>query len=259
MFNKMKEIYDYRHMLFTLVKQDIRGRYKGSVLGFLWTLLNPLLLLLVYSVVFQFVFRVDIEEYPIYLFIALLPWNTFANVVAMGTTCVTGNASILKKVYFPREILPLATVISNAINYFFGSIIIIIALLFFSNIGLSFYVLLLPIIVIIQSIFSLGLIMFLSAFNVYARDVQYIMNPIMMIWFYASPVLYSIDMVPDKYLGLYNLNPFVKIMEAYRSILYYKEMVSVDTLAYLLVFSLLFVWFAFFVFNKLQRRFAEEV
>ena len=97
-------------MLKTLVKQDINGRYKGSFFGFLWTLLNPLLMLFVYSLVFQFVFRTGIEHYSIYLFICLMPWNAFANTIAIGTTCVSNNASILKKVYFPREILPLAVV-----------------------------------------------------------------------------------------------------------------------------------------------------
>ena len=127
--NKCKEIYQYRHMLKTLVKQDINGRYKGSFFGFLWTLLNPLLMLFVYSLVFQFVFRTGIEHYSIYLFICLMPWNAFANTIAIGTTCVSNNASILKKVYFPREILPLAVVISNTIQYFLSAVIIFIALL----------------------------------------------------------------------------------------------------------------------------------
>lgn len=257
--DKIKEIYKYRHMLYTIVKQDIRGKYKGSMLGFLWSLLNPLLLLLVYATVFQLVFKVDIPNYPIYLFIALMPWNFFSYTISMGTTCVVSNAGILKKVYFPREILPLATVISNTINYIFGAIIIIIALIFFSPIGLSVYALWLPIIVLIQAIFSLACIMILSAINVYARDIQYIMNPIMMIWFYATPVLYKSDMVPEKYIGLYNLNPMVKIMDGYRSILYDKQMPNLYWLSLIFVSSMIFLFIAYLIFDKLQRKFAEEV
>lgn len=255
---KIKEIYNYRHMLKTLVKQDIKGRYKGSFLGFLWTLLNPLLMLAVYSVVFQFVFRSDIEHYSIYLFICLMPWNAFANTIAVGTVSVTNGASILKKVYFPREVLPLAVVISNTIQYFFSAVIIFIALLV-SGVGVSLYALFLPLIVIIQALFSLGLILILSAANVYIRDVQYIMNPVMMIWMYASPILYSISMVPEKYVDLYRLNPMVSIMEGYQSILYSQTFPDFKSLGIVLVVSIVIFIIGYVVFNKLQRRFAEEV
>ena len=255
---KCKEIYNYRHMLFTLVKQDIKGRYKGSFLGFLWTLLNPLLMLLVYSLVFQFIFKTGIENYPIYLFICLMPWNTFANSIAVGTVCVSNNGSILKKVYFPREVMPLAVVISNTIQYFFSAVIIFIALLV-SGVGISWSALFLPIIVLIQAIFTFGIILILSAINVFVRDVQYIMNIVMMIWMYATPILYSISMVPERFLGLYHLNPMVGIMEAYQAILYNKTLPDLSSLGTIFLVSLVVLFIGYLVFNKLQRRFAEEV
>lgn len=255
---KIKEIYKYRHMLKTLVKQDIKGRYKGSVLGFLWTLLNPLLMLAVYSVVFQFVFKSNIEHYPIYLFICLMPWNAFANTIAMGTVSVTNGSSIIKKVYFPREVLPLSVVISNTIQYFFSAAIIFIALLV-SGVGISLFALFLPLIVLIQAIFSLGLILMLSAANVYIRDVQYIMNPVMMIWMYASPILYNISMVPEKFQGIYKLNPMVSIMEAYQNILYNKTWPNFSSLGYVAIIAIVVLVLGYLVYNKLQRRFAEEV
>lgn len=255
---KCKEIYRYRHMLMTLVKQDINGRYKGSFFGFLWTLLNPLLMLVVYSIVFQFVFRSNIEHYSIYLFICLMPWNTFANSIANGTTCFSNNASILKKVYFPREVLPLSVVISNTIQYFFSAVIIFIALLV-SGVGVSWFALFLPVMVFIQALFTLGIIFLLSAANVYIRDVQYIMNPVMMIWMYASPILYSISMVPEKYVDLYRLNPMVSIMEGYQSILYSQTFPDFKSLGIVLVVSIVIFIIGYVVFNKLQRRFAEEV
>lgn len=256
--NKCKEIYQYRHMLKTLVKQDINGRYKGSFFGFLWTLLNPLLMLFVYSLVFQFVFRTGIEHYSIYLFICLMPWNAFANTIAIGTTCVSNNASILKKVYFPREILPLAVVISNTIQYFFSAVIIFIALLV-SGVGVSWCALFLPLIVLIQAIFSFGVIMLLSAANVYVRDVQYIMNPVMMIWMYACPILYSISMVPERFLKIYKLNPMTLIMMEYQNILYNKTLPNFRNLGIVFLGSLVLLVIGYLVFNKLQRRFAEEV
>ncbi len=258
LIQKIKEIYEYRHMLATLVKQDINGRYKGSFLGFLWTLLNPLLMLVVYSIVFQFIFKTGIENYSIYLFICLMPWNTFANAIANGTTCVSNNASILKKVYFPREILPLYIVISNTIQYFFSFVIIVIALLV-TGVGLSWYALLLPIIVFVQAIFTLGIVFLLSALNVYVRDVQYMMNPIMMIWMYATPILYSISMVPAKYLNIYMLNPMTSIMLEYQNILYTKTMLNFANLGKVFLISLVVLVIGYLVFNKLQRRFVEEV
>lgn len=255
---KIKEIYKFRHMLVTLVKQDINGRYKGSFLGFLWTLLNPLLMLLVYSLVFQFIFKNNIAHYPIYLFICLMPWNTFANSISNGTTCVSNNASILKKVYFPREILPLSVVISNTIQYFFSLAIIIIALLI-SGVGLSWYALFLPLIVLVQAIFTLGIVFILSATNVYVRDVQYIMNPIMMIWMYACPILYSITMVPERFLHIYKLNPMVSIMQEYQNILYSKTMINFANLGKVFLISIVILVIGYKIFNKLQKRFAEEV
>ena len=256
--SKIKEIYTYRHMLFTLVKQDINGRYKGSIFGFLWTLLNPLFMLLVYSIVFQFVFRSDIENYPIYLFICLMPWNAFNNMIGAGTTCVSNNASILKKVYFPREVLPLSVVISNTIQYFFSVVIIFIALLV-SGVGISWYALLLPLVVLVQITFAFGLILMLSAANVYVRDVQYMMNPIMMIWMYASPILYSITMVPEKWLWLYKLNPMVSILQGYQNILYDQRLPDFKSLGIVFLVSLVICVIGYLIFNKLQRRFAEEV
>lgn len=258
LIEKIKEIYRYRHMLYTLVKQDIRGRYKGSVLGFLWTLLNPLFMLLVYSVVFQFVFKNDVENYPIYLFICLMPWNCFQNSIFMGTSCVSNNASILKKVYFPREILPIATVISNMINYLFSAVIIFIALLV-SGVGISWSALFLPVILLIQAVFTLGLIFLLSSVNVYLRDVQYMMNPIMMIWMYATPILYSVTMVPEKFRSIYMWNPMTRLMLAYQDILYNKTLPELSSLGITVVVAIVTLVIGYLVFARLQRRFAEEV
>ncbi|MDO4283026.1 MAG: ABC transporter permease [Clostridia bacterium] len=258
LIEKFKEIYRYRHMLYTLVKQDIRGRYKGSVLGFLWTLLNPLFMLLVYSVVFSIVFRNDIENYPIYLFICLMPWNCFQNSIFMGSSCVSNNASILKKVYFPREILPIATVISNLFNYLCSAVIIFIALLV-SGVGISWTALFLPVIILIQAIFNLGLIFFLSYVNVYFRYVLYMMNPIMMIWMYATPILYSVTMVPEKYQSIYMWNPMTRLMVAYQDILYNQKLPDLSSLGITVLIALGALVLGYLVFAKLQRRFAEEV
>jgi len=255
---KFKEIFRYRHMLLTLVRQDIDGRYKGSVFGFLWTLLNPLFMLIIYSVVFQFVFKNNIEHYPIYLFIMLMPWNAFNSMIMVGTSCITNNASIIKKVYFPREVLPLSVVISYSVQYCFSLVITIIAILI-SGVGLSWYALLLPLVMLVQILFAFALILVLCAINVYVRDVQYMMSPIMMIWMYGSPILYDVSMVPEKWRSLYNLNPMVTILTGYKDILYNKQLPDFRSLGVILAVSLVLCFIGWLIFNKLQRRFAEEV
>ena len=149
-------------------------------------------------------------------------------------------------------------VISNTIQYFFSVVIIFIALLV-SGVGISWYALLLPLVVLVQITFAFGLILMLSAANVYVRDVQYMMNPIMMIWMYASPILYSITMVPEKWLWLYKLNPMVSILQGYQNILYDQTLPDFKSLGIVFLVSLGICVIGYLIFNKLQRRFAEEV
>ena len=255
---KFKEIFKYRHMLTTLVKQDINGRYKGSIFGFLWTLLNPLFMLVIYSVVFKFVFKNNIDHYPIYLFIMLMPWNAFNSMLMVGTTCVSNNSSIIKKVYFPREVLPLSVIISYTIQYCFSLIVTIIAILV-SGVGLSWFALLLPLVMLVQVTFAFALILVLCAINVYVRDVQYMMTPILMIWMYACPILYDISMVPEKWQSLYKLNPMVTILTGYKDLLYNKQLPDFHNLGIMFGISLVLCVINWLIFNKLQRRFAEEV
>lgn len=131
MWHQIREVYFYREMLKNLVSKELRARYKGSVLGFLWTFFNPLLMLIVYSVVFSFIMRIETENYAMFLFVALLPWNFLSSSIMQGAASLVQNGSLIKKIYFPREILPLSIVIANLINYLLSLFILIPALIFF--------------------------------------------------------------------------------------------------------------------------------
>ena len=253
-----KELYEYRQLLKSNISKEVRGKYKGSFLGILWSFVNPLLMTLVYAIVFPFLLKSSQPHYTTFIVIAIIPWTWFTYTIMSGTNTFLVNAGIIKKVYFPREILPLAVVISNTIQYFFSAVIIFIALLV-SGVGISWTALFLPVIVLAQAIFSLGLIMVLSAGNVYIRDVQYIMNPVMMIWMYACPILYSISMVPERFLKIYRLNPMTLIMEQYQNILYNKQMPDLSSLGVVYLVSIVMLIIGYLTFSKLQRRFAEEV
>ena len=253
-----KEIYNYREFLKTNVKKDIRGKYKGSFLGVLWSFINPLLMALVYAIVFPFILKSNQDNYVTFIVIAILPWNYFTTAISQGTFCVLANSDVIKKVYFPREILPISTATSGLINFFISVPIILIFLLC-SGIGFNINILWLPVIAIIQYVLTLGIILITSAIDVYVRDAEYIINFFVTMLFYATPVLYSTTLFPEKYRWLLYLNPMTSIINAYRDIFYYKQMPDLSSLAIVFAISIVVCLVGYFIFSKLQRRFAEEL
>ena len=255
--NKLKELYQYREMIFSLVKKDLRTRYKGSVLGFLWTFLNPLLQLIVYSIVFSFVMRVKMENYYMYMFVGLLPWIFFCNALQLGAISIVSNRDLIKKIYFPRLVLPIATLGSSFMNFLFSLIVLIIALLV-SGIGVSIYFLYVPILCIILLIFAASFTLTLAACNVYLRDLEHIMGIVIMSWFYAVPILYPIEMVPNEFQTIYRLDPIVPIILAFQDVIYYKREPNLDSLISIILLSIILLVLSYFLFDKLQKNFAEE-
>lgn len=256
--NSLKELYNYREMLFNLVKKDLRTRYKGSVLGFLWTFVNPLLQLVVYTMVFSVIMRSNIPKYYIYLFVALVPWIFFSTSLTAGSSSILGNKDLIKKIYFPRIIIPMAVVNGAFMNMIF-TFVVVFAALIFSGIGISKYILLLPVILILEYLLALGLSFVVSGLNVYFRDLEHILGILTMAWMYGTPILYSIDMVPEKLLPIFNLNPMTPIIVAIRDILYYKRMPDLSHMGMILIWSIGFIVIGYWSFQKLQRNFAEEL
>lgn len=253
-----KELCKYREFLKTNVKKDIRGKYKGSFLGVLWSFVNPLLMALVYAIVFPFILKNSQDNYVTFIVIAILPWNWFTTVISQGTFCVLANAGIIKKVYFPREILPISTATSGLVNFII-SVPIILLFILFSGIGFSWYILFLPLIAITQYILSLGIIFITSAIDVYVRDLEYIVNFVVMMLFYATPVLYSTTLFPEQYRWILYLNPMTTIINGYRDIFYYKQLPNMLHLGIVLLISLLLVIVGYKAFKKMEKGFAEEV
>lgn len=255
----MKEIYEYREMIYSLVKRDLRGRYKGSVLGFFWTFLNPLLQLLVYTLVFSIIMRSNIEQYYIFLFVALVPWIFFSSSITGGSTSVQASADMVKKIYFPREVMPISYVTSAFVNMLL-TFLVVFAVLIISGFGINFHALLyLPIIMLVEYILSLGFALLSSALTVYFRDLAYILGIITMAWQYLTPVMYSEEMIPEDLLPIWGLNPMTPIIQAYRDILYYKEIPEIGTLLHATIFGILILVIGLIVFKHLQKGFAEEL
>lgn len=262
----LKEIWEYRQMIISLVRKDLRGRYKGSVLGFMWTFINPLFQLLIYTLVFQFILQSQIERYYLFLFVALIPWIFFSAAITGGSTSVLSQKDLVKKIYFPREVLPISYVTSCFVNMLFCFVVVFIVV-FISGTKLSILGLLcLPAVMIVEYVLALGIAMITSAITVYFRDLEHILGIISMAWMYLTPVVYSQDLITGnasinptlKFLFLH-VNPMTSIINAYRSILYYGAAPDMSTLLEAVILGIVFLVIGLFVFGKLKKHFAEEL
>lgn len=253
----IKDLYNYRQLLKSNVRKEIRGKYKGSFLGVLWSFVNPLLTTLVYAIIFPFILKGGREHYTTFIVIAILPWTFFTTSISQ-TNCILLQGQILKKVYFPRIILPLSVVLSTLINFLISCLIIFI-FLFCSGIGFNINILFLPLIVIVQFILTLGILLITSSIDVYVRDLEYIVTFFIQMLFYATPILYSMEMFPQKIQNLLHLNPMATIIESYRDIFYYQTAPNFIRLAIVFGVSVVLLLIGIKVFNKLEKGFAEEV
>lgn len=254
-----KEIYAYREMIFSLVRRDLKGRYKGSALGFFWTFLNPLLQLVVYTFVFSIIMTSTVEQYYLHLFVALVPWLFFSTSVSEGCSCIRSQHDMVKKIYFPREVLPIAYVTSQFINMLLSFVVVLVVVVI-SGRGLNVFALLyLPVIAAVEYLLCLGSALLVSAITVFIRDMEYLLKIVTMALQFLTPVMYSIDIVPQRFMAIYVLNPMTPIIIAYRDILYYKEIPRLATLVHAVLMGVALLVIGFLVFGKLKRRFAEEL
>lgn len=259
MIQRIRNIYEYRDMIYSLVRRELRGRYKGSVLGFLWTYINPLCQVIVYSAVFSVIFRVNIEKFYLYLIIGMMPWTFFSSSVQGGTTCVRAQSEMIKKIYFPREVIPISYVTSTFVNMLLSFIIVFLAVLT-ANWGINAVAFLyLPLIMIIEYLLALGLAFIVSAVTVYFRDLEQIMGVLMMAWIYLTPIMYDVDYIPEQLRTLFFINPMTPIICVYHDILYYKTTPTTEYLVQSGIVAVVVFAVGFFVFAKLDRNFAEEM
>ena len=241
--NKITEIYNYRTMISSLIKRDLRGRYKGSVLGFAWTFLNPLLQLAVYTVVFSTIMRAGIEDYYLFLFVALIPWIFFSASLTGGASCIWSQKEMVKKIYFPREVLPIAHVTCQFVNMLLSFVVVLY---------------LIPVMAV-EYLLALGIAFITSALTVYFRDLEHILAIVAMAWQFLTPVMYSVDMVPERLRPVFMLNPMSSVIVGYRDILYYKQVPHLNTLLTATVLGVGLLLVGWFLFGKLERNFVEEL
>ena len=255
-----KDLYNYRELLKTSVKKDIGGKYKHSFLGVLWSFINPLLQILVYALIFPLVMKNggSYKDYTVFMVCGLIPWAYFTTVINRASFIMIENGNILKKVYFPRSILPLSLVTSETIN-FLVSCIIILAFIVIKGFGISKFILFFPLVLLIQYVLLLGIALIFSAVTVYMRDIQHFIGVVLQLLFYATPIVYSIDIIPENFRWILKWNPMTYIIEGYRAIFYNQTMPDLKSLGVLGIISIIILIVGYLLFNKLQKRFAEEL
>lgn len=245
-------------MVYNLVHKDLRGRYKGSVLGFLWTFINPLLQLVVYTMVFSVILRAGIEKYYLFLFVALIPWLFFSTCISYGCAVILNEKNLVAKIYFPRQVLPVAFVTSNFVNMLYSFVVVLAVVVFSVKVSIP-ALCCLPIVMVVEYVLALGCTLLVSAVTVYFRDLQHILGIVMMAWQFLTPVMYPVDMVPENMLSLFYLNPMTTVISAYRDILYYGRVPEIETLLIPAALAAVLLVIGVLVFERLQKNFAEEL
>lgn len=258
MLEWLRELYDYRSMVWNLVKRDLRGRYKGSVLGFLWNFIIPLMQIIVYVMVFTIVFKQNIEHYYVYIIVGMIPWIMFNDSVNSTSGSVVDNAQLVSKIYFPRLVIPISSVISKFVNFLISLVIAFIVLAVGGH-GFNAYALAtLPLAVFCLFFFTLGLSLLLAAADVYMRDVQYMIGVILLMWIWLTPIMYVKGFVQnDLFQDLLGLNPLTYVIGLFQDSLYWK--IVPDGTDMFLSFFISIVMFAvgLAVFRKYSDDFAE--
>lgn len=258
MFETLHELIEYRSMVFNMVKRDIRGRYKGSLLGFLWNFVLPLMQIIVYILVFTIIFRQNIEHYYVYLIVGMVPWFMFSDSVNYGSGSVVDNSQLITKIYFPRSVIPVSIVISKLVNFAISMVFVFIVLIAGGH-GLDPIALIgLPLAVACLFLFSMGLTMILAALNVYMRDVQYLVSVILMMLIWMTPIMYVHSFVDNDFFQMIlAINPLTYIVELFQDVLYWKVLPSWDIALIATVESLVALCAGMYVYAKLSVDFAE--
>lgn len=256
--NIVKNLYKYRELLKTSVQKDVRGKYKNSFLGVAWSFLNPLLQIAVYAFVFGNILNVNEENYAVFICCGLIPWTFFSSAINRCAFTMIENGNILKKVYFPREILPISVVTAEAINFVISSIIIL-AFVLFTGLGVSWTWVFYPLILFVLYVFLVAVSFFVSSVTVYFRDLQHFISVFLQLLFYATPIAYSVARVPEQFSWVVRYNPVAYVIEGFRDIFIYHEIPNVSSLLIVLIISLFLSFVGYFVFSKLQKGFAEEL
>lgn len=250
----------HRELLEELTSREIKARYKQSVLGYAWVILNPFFQMLVMAFVFSKIVRFSDMgvPYSIFLYVGLLPWTLFSGSLASSVNSLVSNAALLTKIYFPREIFVLSTLIAKVVDFLLALSVLALFFVFF-RITPTWHALWVIPIFFIQMLFTYGLSLVAAAFNLFYRDIQYVISLALVLWMYLTPVIYPVEIFPDRYRFIFQLNPMAVLINAYREVLLSHGNPNFVSLSIALMVSLLTVVVGLAIFKKLEGLFADVV
>ena len=258
-------LFRHRQLLHTLVIRELKARYRGSILGFFWSFANPLLLLIIYTIVFNYILAQrdpNTNPYSLFLFCGILPWTWFSSSLLQSSNSIIDGGVLIKKILFPAEVLPFVSVMSNLVHFLLGLPILFIFMIIFHK-GITLYILFFPIIIIIQLIFTLGIGLYLSALSVHFRDIKDLLANILTLWFFSTPIIYpySFAAIQNSLFFKYILkfNPMTYFMMGYQKAFFYGEPPPAKLLIIMFLGSLLIFWSGYAMFDRVRDTFAEEV
>jgi lipopolysaccharide transport system permease protein len=254
----LRELYRYRGLVTSLVLRELKARYRGSILGFLWTFLNPLMLLAVYALVFSVYFRIQMEHYAGFMFTGLLPWIWFSSSLLEGTTAIASGGSLITKVLFPGQVLPLVKVGANLLNFLL-SLPILLIFLIAMGLGPGLVLVWLPLVVAVHLIFIAGLTLGLATLNVFLRDIQHILSNLVTLWFFLTPILYPLSQVPPIFRRWVLFNPATLITLSYQDIFFYRRSPNPLYLGAFFILALLVLGLGIILFEHYKETLAEKI
>lgn len=254
----LQSLYGYRELIWQLAWSEFKLRYKNSVLGYFWSLLEPLLMLTVLYFVFSNLMRIQVEYFQLFLLLGIILWNFFSRATTIGSNAIVARADMIRKVYFPRDIFVISACLTALIMSFFESLVFIIFMLAY-RVPVSVNLLYAPLILLFLFILSLGVSIALAALNVFFRDVQFIWQVILQAGFFATPVIYTIDIFPPYLQKIVLLNPMARIIISARDCIIYSLPVSNENILFIVVASLIILVSGYIIFFRLEQNFAEEI
>jgi homopolymeric O-antigen transport system permease protein len=263
MFSNLRTLLRYRGLISSLVARELKARYRGSVFGFLWSFINPLLLLLIYTFVFTTVIPNQVEgvqPYALFMFCGILPWTWFATSLSDGAGSLLAGGNLIKKVLFPAEVLPIVSVLANMVHFFFGLTILAVFLLVYRHYPSPSDLVWFPVAVLVELVFATALALLLSALSVHFRDIRDILANVLTLWFFATPIIYPwFQPNVQKFHTLFNVNPFTHLAVAYQEILFFGRIGHWRWLLALGAASIVLFLACYWVFDRLRDSFAEAV
>lgn len=257
MIQLFKNLIRYKGLFYALLVRGFKAKYKNSCLGIFWSLLNPLLNVLIFAVIFICIIKINIKDYPLYLLCVIFPWNFFNSALLNGVVSIVEDSHFVKNMYLPVELLPLSVVVVNFLNFLIDLGILLLVLLFMGKASLVW--LYIPVLAVVELILVSGITILLSGFFVFFRDLNFILNFSLRLFFYFVPVVYTLSFVPERWSFLYKLNPLAMVIDGFSQVLFSRKQPDVAWLLFASLAAAAVFFFSSLIFGKLKKTIPERL